>query len=149
MNLTDVKKSAKGHRKRKRVGRGIGSGRGKTCGRGHKGAKSRSGYKRAPTYEGGQMPLFRRLPKRGFSNAPFARRVAVLNVEALNRFRKGTEVDPERLRQAGFLKGRMDAVKILGRGEMRKALTVRAHAFSASAREKIVEAGGQVEVIGQ
>ena len=149
MNLTDVKKSAKGHRKRRRVGRGIGSGRGKTCGRGHKGAKSRSGYSRVATYEGGQMPLFRRLPKRGFSNAPFARRVAVVNVEALNRFRKGTEVDPALLREAGLVKGRVDGVKILGRGEVKKALTVRAHAFSASAREKIAEAGGRVEVIGE
>jgi len=149
VNLTDVKKSAKGHRKRRRVGRGIGSGRGKTCGRGHKGAKSRSGYSRVATYEGGQMPLFRRLPKRGFSNAPFARRVAVVNVEALNRFRKGTEVDPALLREAGLVKGRVDGVKILGRGEVKKALTVRAHAFSASAREKIAEAGGRVEVIGE
>ena len=149
MNLTDVKKSRKGHRRRRRVGRGIGSGSGKTSGRGHKGAKSRSGYSRRATYEGGQMPLFRRLPKRGFSNAPFAQRVAVVNVEALNRFRKGTEVDPAILREAGLVKGRVDGIKILGRGDLEKALTVRAHAFSASARKKIAEAGGQVEVIGE
>ncbi len=148
MNLTDVKKSAKGHRRRKRVGRGTGSGHGKTCGRGHKGARSRSGYARPPTYEGGQMPLFRRLPKRGFSNARFADRVAVVNVEALNRFRKGTEVDPQKLREAGLVKGRVDRIKVLGRGDLSKALTVRAHAFSESARRKITEAGGQAEVIG-
>jgi len=148
VNLTDVKKSGKAHKRRKRVGRGIGSGLGKTAGRGHKGAKSRSGYSRAHTYEGGQMPLFRRLPKRGFSNAPFAEPVVAVNVDALNRFRKGTEVNPDRLREAGFVKGRVRRVKILGRGELKKALTVRAHAFSASAREKIEGAGGQAEVIG-
>jgi len=149
VNLSDVKQSAKGHRRRKRVGRGIGSGTGKTCGRGHKGAKSRAGYSRAPTYEGGQMPLFRRLPKRGFSNVRFAEPVVVVNVEALNRFRKGTEVDPAKLREAGLVKGRVRRVKILGRGDLKKALTVRADAFSAMAREKIEGAGGQAEVIGE
>ena len=148
MNLSDVKRSGKGHRRRKRVGRGIGSGSGKTCGRGHKGAKSRSGYSRSHVYEGGQMPLFRRLPKRGFSNAAFADPVVSVNVDALNRFRKGTEVDPAKLREAGLIKGRIRRVKILGRGELKKELTVRAHAFSASAREKIEGAGGQAEVIG-
>jgi large subunit ribosomal protein L15 len=148
VNLSDVKRSGKGHRRRKRVGRGIGSGSGKTCGRGHKGAKSRSGYSRGHTYEGGQMPLFRRLPKRGFSNAAFAEPVVSINVEALNRFRKGSEVDPAALREAGLIKGRVRRVKILGRGELKKELTVRAHAFSASAREKIEGAGGQAEVIG-
>jgi len=148
VNLSDVKQSAKGHRRRKRVGRGIGSGTGKTCGRGHKGAKSRAGYSRAPTYEGGQMPLFRRLPKRGFSNVRFAEPVVVVNVEALNRFRKGTEVDQTKLREAGLVKGRVRRVKILGRGDLKKALTVRADAFSATAREKIEGAGGQAEVIG-
>ena len=147
MNLSDVKQSAKRHRRRKRVGRGIGTGSGKTCGRGHKGAKSRSGYARAPTYEGGQMPLFRRLPKRGFSNVRFAEPVAVVNVEALNRFRKGTTVDPDGLRKAGLVRGRVRRVKILGGGKVKKALTVRAHAFSASAREAIEGAGGQAEVI--
>jgi large subunit ribosomal protein L15 len=149
VNLSDVKKSAKPRRKRKRIGRGIGSGSGKTAGRGHKGAKSRSGYSRAPTYEGGQMPLFRRLPKRGFSNARWADTVAVVNVEDLNRFRKGTEVDPAALREAGLVNRRTDRIKILGRGDLKKELTVRAHAFSAAAREKIEGAGGQAEVIGQ
>jgi len=149
VNLSDVKKSGKRHRKAKRVGRGMGSGSGKTAGRGHKGAKSRSGYRRAPVYEGGQMPLFRRLPKRGFSNVRFADVVAVVNVEDLNRFRKGTTVDPEALRKAGLVKGRADRIKVLGQGELKKALTIRAHAFSASAREKIDGAGGQAEVIGE
>jgi len=147
VNLTDVKKSAKAHRSRKRVGRGMGSGKGKTCGRGHKGAKSRAGYSRKMTYEGGQMPLFRRLPKRGFSNARWAVPVTVVNVEVLNRFRKGTDVGPDELRAEGVVKGKLVRLKVLGRGELEKALTVRAHAFSASAAEKIEKAGGKAEVI--
>jgi len=147
VNLTDVKKSAKAHRSRKRVGRGMGSGKGKTCGRGHKGAKSRAGYSRKMTYEGGQMPLFRRLPKRGFSNVRWAVPVTVVNVEVLNRFRKGTDVGPDELRAEGVIKGKLVRLKVLGRGELQKALTVRAHAFSASAAEKIEKAGGKAEVI--
>ena len=147
MNLTDVKKSAKRHDRRIRVGRGIGSGLGKTSGRGHKGMKSRSGYSRRLTYEGGQMPLFRRMPKVGFSNARFADPVTVVNVEDLNRFRKGTDVGPNELRDAGLVKGRLYRLKVLGSGELKKALTVRAHAFSASAKEKIMKAGGQAEVL--
>jgi len=147
VNLTDVKKSAKAHRSRKRVGRGMGSGKGKTCGRGHKGAKSRAGYSRKMTYEGGQMPLFRRLPKRGFSNARWAVPVTVVNVEVLNRFRKGTDVGPDELCDEGVIKGKLVRLKVLGRGELQKALTVRAHAFSASAAEKIEKAGGKAEVI--
>ncbi len=147
MNLTDVKKSSTFHTPRKRVGRGIGSGLGKTSGRGHKGSKARSGYSRRLTYEGGQMPLFRRLPKVGFSNARFAVPVMVVNVEDLNRFRKGTDVGPDELRKEGLIKGHMDRLKVLGRGTLKKALTVRAHAFSASASAKIAEAGGKTEVI--
>jgi len=147
VNLTDVKQSAKAHRTRRRVGRGTGSGKGKTCGRGHKGSKSRSGYSRRLTYEGGQMPLFRRLPKRGFSNARWAVPVTVINVEALNRFRKGTDVGPQELRSEGLIKGKLYRLKVLGRGELTKALTVRAHAFSAAAARKIEKAGGQAEVI--
>jgi large subunit ribosomal protein L15 len=147
VNLTDVKKSSTFHTPRKRVGRGIGSGLGKTSGRGHKGSKARSGYSRRLTYEGGQMPLFRRLPKVGFSNARFAVPVTVVNIEDLNRFRKGTDVGPDELRKEGLVKGRMDRLKILGRGTLKKALTVRAHAFSASASAKIAEAGGKTEVI--
>ena len=147
MNLTDVKTSAKGHRARKRIGRGIGSGKGKTSGRGHKGSKSRAGYSRRLTYEGGQTPLFRRLPKRGFSNARFATPVTVVNVEDLNQFRKGTDVGPAELRDARLLRGRLWRLKVLGRGDLKKALTVRAHAFSESAARKIADAGGKVEVI--
>jgi len=147
VNLTDVKKSSKAHTPRIRVGRGMGSGLGKTSGRGHKGSKSRAGYSRRMTYEGGQMPLFRRLPKVGFSNARFATPVTVLNVEDLNRFRKGTDVGVDELRKEGLVKGRLHRLKILGRGDLKKALTVRAHAFSASAAAKIAEAGGKAEVI--
>jgi large subunit ribosomal protein L15 len=147
VNLTDVKKHAKAHPARKRIGRGIGSGLGKTSGRGHKGAKARAGYHRRATYEGGQMPLFRRLPKVGFSNDRFATPVHVVNVEDLNHFRKGDSVGPNELREAGLLRGRLYRLKVLGRGELKKALTVRAHAFSESAASKIIEAGGQAEVI--
>jgi len=147
VNLTDVKKHAKAHPARKRIGRGIGSGLGKTSGRGHKGAKARAGYHRRATYEGGQMPLFRRLPKVGFSNARFATPVHVVNVEDLNHFHKGDSVGPNELREAGLLRGRLYRLKVLGRGQLKKALTVRAHAFSESAAGKIIEAGGQAEVI--
>jgi len=147
VNLTDVKTSANAHRSRKRIGRGIGSGKGKTSGRGHKGSKSRAGYSRKMTYEGGQMPLFRRLPKRGFSNARWAVPVTVINVEDLNRFPKDSDVGPNELRGEGLVKGQLVRLKVLGRGELKTALTVRAHAFSASAARKIVEAGGKAEVI--
>jgi large subunit ribosomal protein L15 len=147
VNLTDVKKHAKAHPARKRIGRGIGSGLGKTSGRGHKGAKARAGYHRRAAYEGGQMPLFRRLPKVGFSNDRFSTPVHVVNVEDLNHFRKGDSVGPNELREAGLLRGRLYRLKVLGRGELKKALTVRAHAFSESAAGKIIEAGGQAEVI--
>lgn len=147
MNLTDVKKSAKAHKTRIRRGRGMGCGLGKTSGRGHKGAKSRSGYSRRLTYEGGQMPLFRRMPKVGFSNVRWAVPVTVVNVGDLGRFRKGTTVDLEALREAGLVKGRVEVLKVLAGGELEKALTVRAHAFSAAAREKIEKAGGKAEVL--
>jgi len=147
VNLTDVKKSGKRHPGRKRVGRGMGSGRGKTSGRGHKGAGARAGRSHRLAYEGGQMPLFRRLPKRGFSNARFATPVHVVNVEDLNRFRKGTNVGPKELREVGLVKGRLFRLKVLGKGKLTKALTVRAHAFSTGAIEKIAKVGGQAEVI--
>ena len=147
MNLTDVKKSAGRHKARKRLGRGMGSGLGKTSGRGHKGARARTGYKRRTTYEGGQMPLFRRLPKVGFSNDRFATPVSVVNVEDLGGFSKGATVGPDELREAGLVRGRLARLKVLGRGELKKALTVRAHTFSQSAAQKIREAGGTVEVI--
>jgi large subunit ribosomal protein L15 len=147
VNLTDIKKSKKRHSKRLRVGRGIGSGLGKTSGRGHKGMKSRSGYSRRLTYEGGQMPLFRRMPKVGFSNARFAVPVTIVNVEDLARFQAGASVGPNEMRDAGLVKGRLWRLKVLGRGDLAVALTVRAHAFSASAAEKIAKAGGKAEVI--
>ncbi|HEY8450452.1 MAG TPA: 50S ribosomal protein L15 [Bacillota bacterium] len=138
----------KGMRQRKRrVGRGIGSGRGKTAGRGHKGQLARSGGKVRPGFEGGQMPLQRRVPKRGFTNAPFRRRWAEINVEAFNRFEDGSEVTPELLERSGLIKGANEGVKVLGRGSLERRLTIRAHAFSRQAIEKIRAAGGEAEVI--
>lgn len=129
-----------------RVGRGRGSGKGKTCGRGTKGQMSRSGHKHKPTFEGGQMRLVRRLPKRGFKN-PCATEYLPVNVASLNAFEDGSEVTAETLRAAGLAKGTIDRVKILGRGDLEHKLTVKAHAFSASARQKIEAAGGTCEVI--
>ena len=131
---------------RKRVGRGPGSGTGTTAGFGQKGQRARSGGSIHPWFEGGQTPLWRRLPKRGFHN-PFTKSVAIVNVGMLAGFDKGTTVDPEKLVEAGLLRGRFDSVKVLGQGTLDKALTVRAHAFSKSAREQIEKAGGKAELI--
>ncbi|BCJ87320.1 50S ribosomal protein L15 [Effusibacillus dendaii] len=131
---------------RKRVGRGIGSGLGKTSGRGHKGQKARSGGGVRPGFEGGQTPLFRRLPKRGFTNAPFKKELTEVNVAKLNVFEAGTVVTPEKLIEAKVIKNLKDGVKILGQGDLNVALTVKAHRFSASAIEKIEAAGGKAEV---
>ena len=128
---------------KRRVGRGPGSGLGKTAGRGTKGQKSRSGGSIPPGFEGGQMPLQRRLPKRGFTN-PFKKRYALVSVEALNRFDDGEEVTPERLKEERLIKKVRDGVKILGNGELSKKLTVHAHKFTKSAEEKITAAGGDV-----
>jgi large subunit ribosomal protein L15 len=128
---------------RKRVGRGPGSGMGKTSTRGQKGAGSRSGWRTRDFYEGGQTPLMRRIPKRGFSNDPFATRLAVLNVTALNRFPDGAEVDPRALAEAGLVKQPEDGVKILGDGDLARKLTVKAHRFSKSAMAKIEAKGGK------
>ena len=128
-----------------RRGRGHGSGNGKTAGKGHKGQKARSGATR-PGFEGGQMPLYRRLPKRGFTNV-WGTTYDVINVSDLNRFEKDSVVDLEAMIEAGLLKQVKDGVKVLGRGELDKALTVRANKFSASAVEKIEKAGGKAEVI--
>ncbi len=142
-------KPAPGSRKdRKRVGRGTGSGHGKTAGRGHKGQKSRSGGSKGPGFEGGQMPLQRRLPKRGFTN-PFRREFAEVNVGTLARFDPGSEVTPELLAEHRVVRKSVSPVKILGSGELDRPLTVRAHAFSAQAVRKIEAAGGKVEVIGE
>ena len=135
-----------GARKRaQRVGRGPGSGRGKTSGKGHKGQKSRSGAHISPGFEGGQMPLQRRLPKRGFKNI-FKKRFALVHIRDLNRFSKGEVVDFEALRKAGLVKKLYDGVKILGDGELKVPLTVRAHKFTESARKKIEAASGKVEM---
>jgi large subunit ribosomal protein L15 len=137
----------KGSRHRKvRVGRGMGSKLGKTAGRGNKGQKSRSGYSSRRGFEGGQMPLHRRIPKRGFHN-PFGRELAIINVAALNAFAKGEVVTPELLLQRGIVGSRRDGVKVLGDGELKVALTVQAHAFSKSAEQKIAAAGGKAEVV--
>ncbi|MCC7299518.1 MAG: 50S ribosomal protein L15 [Verrucomicrobia bacterium] len=140
-------KPAKGSTHRKmRVGRGRASGKGKTSGRGHKGAYARSGHKHKPLFEGGQMPMARRIPKRGFSNVN--RQVfAPVNVATLNAFEAGTEVTVELLRRAGFVSGNWDGVKVLGNGELTKKIVVKANAFSATAKEKIEAAGGSCETI--
>jgi large subunit ribosomal protein L15 len=136
-----------GARKRpQRVGRGPGSGQGKTAGKGHKGQKSRSGAHISPGFEGGQMPLQRRLPKRGFRNI-FKKRFALVHIRDLNRFSEGEVVDFEALLKAGLVKKLYDGVKILGDGELKVPLTVRAHKFSESARKKIEAASGKVEMV--
>lgn len=133
-------------KRRKRVGCGESSGHGKTCGRGHKGQHGRTGHNRKPLFEGGQMPLVRRIPKRGFSRGGRPEFVAV-NVDQLNRFEAGTIVTPEALREAGFAGSRKDRIKILGAGELNRPLTVKAHAFSATAKAKIEAAGGTCETV--
>ena len=138
---------APGSRKvRTRVGRGLGSGLGKTSGRGHKGQNSRAGGGTRPGFEGGQMPLYRRLPKRGFYNK-FSKEYAIVNISELNRFEEGTVVDPVALIEAGVLKNVRDGVRILGNGEITKSLSVIANGFTKSAQEKIIAAGGKVEVV--
>jgi len=140
-------KPPRGSRHRKvRVGRGMGSKMGKTSGAGNKGQQSRRGYSRRPGFEGGQMPLHRRLPKRGFS-APDSTTYAVINVESLNVFEAGETISPEILYALGVLRVKREGLKILGSGELKVALTVQAHAFSKSAESKITAAGGKVEVL--
>ncbi len=146
MNLHELKPQAGARTKRKRVGRGIGSGRGKTSGRGHKGQKSRSGGGKGPFFEGGQMPLVRRIPKRGFTNI-FSKVYAEVNLSDLNRFDADTVVTPEMLRQERLVRGKVDGVKVLGGGQLDRALTVKAHKFSRSALAAIEAAGGKAEVI--
>lgn len=144
MMLHDVHRGITKYKKRKRVGRGPGSGHGKTSGRGHKGAKSRSGFSRKPTFQGGAMPLVRRVPKRGFNNQ-FALTVVTVNVGDLDKvFDDGAEVTAESLRAKSLAKSRHDVLKILGDGELSRKLKVTAHRFSKSAREKIEKAGGEV-----
>lgn len=146
MRLHDLRPAEGSRKKDKRVGRGIGSGHGKTATRGHKGQKARTGGGVRPGFEGGQMPLYRRIPKRGFTNI-FKKEFVVVNVKALNDFEDNTRVTPELLIEKGIIKTIRDGVKILGDGELTKKLEVVAHAFSKSAIEKIEAAGGKAEVI--
>jgi large subunit ribosomal protein L15 len=147
MRIHEVNSGVQKHRGRKRIGRGPGSGHGKTAGRGHKGQFSNPGYKALPIFEGGTMPLVRRIPKRGFTNI-FAPVVATVNVGELESlFKSGEEVTPDSLRAKGLLKGRFEQLKILGDGNLTVSLKVSAHRFSQSARTKIEQAGGQVTVL--
>ena len=144
MIIDDVHQGIRKNRKKKRIGRGPGSGHGKTSGRGHKGFFSRAGSSRRTGFAGGTTPLFMRVAKRGFSNAKFRLKVAAVNVSALEVFDAGTEITPDFLKDKGFTNGPFDVVKILGDGELSKKLTVKAHRFSASAKQKIEAAGGTV-----
>jgi len=145
VSLSNLRPPRGSRKKKVRVGRGMGSKLGKTAGSGNKGQKSRRGYSRRRGFEGGQMPLHRRIPKRGFHN-PFGSSYAVINIEELNAFPAGETVTPDLLRAHGFVRTSQD-VKILGDGELKNKLTVHAHAFSASAKEKITKAGGSFEVL--
>jgi large subunit ribosomal protein L15 len=146
MELSNLKPKKGARHAKKRVGRGPGSGHGKTAGRGEKGQKSRSGFSRKLGFEGGQMPLHRRLPKRGFTNI-FKKEYAVVNLSDLERFDNGATVDEAALRQAGLVKGQNDGVKVLGNGKLSKKLTVSATKFSATAKQAIEAAGGSVQEI--
>ena len=145
MDLSNLKPAEGSVKNKKRIGRGQGSGRGGTSTKGHKGAQSRSGYKRKIGFEGGQMPLHRRLPKVGFSNAKFRTTFQVVNVGDLQRLGLEGEVGPEELAKAGLVRKATDTIKILGNGELSTSLSIRAHAFSKSAREKIEQAGGSAQ----
>jgi large subunit ribosomal protein L15 len=148
MILDDVHRGIHKRPNRKRIGRGTGSGHGKTAGKGHKGEYARSGGKRRLSFEGGQMPLARRIAKRGFSNAYFSLKVAIVNLSSLEAaFESGAEVTPAALREKGLIPSKFDAVKILGHGQLKKKLNVSAHRFSKSAEEKIAAAGGSANVI--
>lgn len=147
MNLNDVNEGIHGHRKTKRLGRGPGSGQGKTAGRGHKGQGQVAGFSFHPVFQGGASPIVRRVPKRGFHNA-FAPRIATVNVSELSEaFEAGTEVTPELIAEKGIVKGRYDVLKVLGDGDVTKALKISAHRFSKTAQSKIEGAGGSVTVI--
>ncbi|MDE4085083.1 50S ribosomal protein L15 [Planococcus maritimus] len=146
MKLHELKPAEGSRSSRKRVGRGIGSGTGKTAGKGHKGQKARSGGGVRPGFEGGQNPLFRRLPKRGFTNIN-RKDYTVVNLDVLNRFEEGTEITPALLIETGVVSKERSGIKILGNGSLDKKLSVQAHKFSASAKEAIEAAGGQTEVL--
>ena len=146
MRLDELKPSEGSRFESKRVGRGIGSGTGKTSGKGHKGQNARSGGGVRPGFEGGQMPLYRRLPKRGFTNI-FAKKYVTINVEVLEKFENGTEVTAETLKEAVIISKILEGFKILGRGELTKSLNVKVAGYTESAKEKIEKAGGKAEVI--
>ncbi len=146
MRLDELQPAEGSRFTRKRVGRGIGSGTGKTSGKGHKGQNARSGGGVRPGFEGGQMPIYRRLPKRGFTNI-FAKQYVTINVSELERFEDGTEVTAELLKETGVVSKTLDGIKVLGRGELTKKLTVKVAKFTTSAAEKIEKAGGKAEVI--
>ena len=147
MKLNELQKNIGATHAKKRVGRGPGSGLGKTSGRGQKGKKARSGASINPVFEGGQLPLYRRIPKRGFSNARFKTVYAVINVEDFNKFEDGTVVTPALLKDMGLVKKQFDGVKVLGNGKLEKKITIQANKFSKSALDKIKEAGSKAEVI--
>ena len=147
MKLHELEKNIGAKQKRKIVGRGPGSGLGKTSGKGHKGQNARSGGGVNPVFEGGQLPLYRRLPKRGFSNYEFKIKYATINVGDLNMFEDGTLVTPALLREVGLVKKQLDGIKVLGNGELSKKLTVQANKFSKGAIEKLEESGSKIEVI--
>lgn len=146
MKLHQIEKAPGSTHSRKRVGRGHSSGHGKTAGKGHKGMKARSGGGVRPGFEGGQMPLYRRLPRRGFSTARFREEVAIVNLADLARI-EGEEVGPEQLKAAGLIRNNADKIKLLGNGEINRAVKVSVHSFSASAKEKIEKAGGSATTL--
>ncbi|MFM1654480.1 50S ribosomal protein L15 [Brevibacillus sp. B_LB10_24] len=146
MKLHELQPAEGSRHERKRIGRGIGSGNGKTAGKGHKGQNARSGGGVRPGFEGGQNPLFRRLPKRGFTNIN-RKEFAIVSLDALNRFEEGTVVTPELLKETGVISALRDGVKVLANGELNVKLTVKAHKFSGTAAEKIAQVGGTAEVI--
>ena len=147
MKLHELSPMEGSTKERFRKGRGAGSGNGKTAGKGHKGQNARSGGGVRPGFEGGQLPLYRKLPKRGFNNARFAKQYSVVNVQCLNKFNDGDVVDCATLLAAGIIAKALDGVKVLGEGEITKKLTVKAAVFSASAKEKIEAVGGKTEVV--
>ena len=147
MKLYAINQPAGAVKERKRVGRGVATGNGKTSGKGHKGQNARSGGGVRPGFEGGQLPLFRRLPKRGFSNAPFKVEYATINLSDLEKFEDGAVVTPELLKEMGIVKKQLAGIKVLGNGELTKKVTVKASKFSKTAVEKIEKIGGKAEVI--
>ena len=147
MKLNQMSPALNSTTTRRRVGRGIGSGLGKTSGKGHKGQNARSGGGVRPGFEGGQLPLFRRLPKIGFSNAMFKVRYATINLSDLEKFEDGAVVTPELLKEMGLVKQQLDGIKVLGNGKLEKKLVVKAHKFSNVAKEQIEKLGGKAEVL--